>query len=91
VSAHQIFMKALLHLRGRPGAGGWLGDFLSLWIEPKEHIHVWFAGENDKVRSWDFMVLADDVEAFTDAVPEAEYMNEAGYAGVQVWRVRAKK
>lgn len=70
MSVAELFNKALLHLR--PSGTGWLGDFLSLWIEPKHHVHAWFAGENNNMRVWDFQVADEDIEKFLVAVPDAE-------------------
>jgi hypothetical protein len=89
VTAEEVFERALLHLR-RSG-GGWLSGYLSLWLEPEQYIHCWFAGENHHLRVWDFRVAPADVERFLAAVPRAERHAEYAGAGGSVYRVRADR
>lgn len=70
MTAHDLFIKALAHMR-HTGAS-WLSDFIQLWLEPEYRIECWFSGENEQVRVWEFRVHCDaDALKLTEALPDA--------------------
>jgi hypothetical protein len=87
MTAAELFFSALLRLRP---FNDFLGNFLTLWLSPEVHIHPWFAGENDKMRAWDFHVADEDAEKFLTAIPSAEKLDHKPNYGA-IYRVRVEK